>query len=283
MTAMLLDVPAEAYHADADGPRLSSTIARALVLQTPAHAKQQHPLLADIPWKRESVAMDEGTVLHQMLLGDDRCDILDYDDFRTTAAKEARDAARACGRVPVLRKKWDELVLLGEALKRQVAEFPATPPLFVDGRAEQTIVWDEGGVACRARLDWLRNDLACVDDLKKSRSAQPRAWQRSFWAYGYDMQAAFYLRGVRAAFGKEPLFRWVAIEPDPPYALSVFQLSDAALDAAQVKIDMALEIWSECLRTGVWPSYPRSIQTVELPGWMAVANWDDSSLTEVPF
>lgn len=220
--------------------------------------------------------MDEGTVLHQMLLGDDRCDILDYDDFRTNAAKEARDDSRANGRVPVLQKKWDEMLVLGDALKRQVAEFPCSPPLFVDGRAEQTIVWDEGGVACRARLDWLRTDLACIDDLKKSRSAQSRAWQRSFWALGYDMQAAFYLRGVKAAFGKQPVFRWVAIEPDPPYALAVFQLSSAALAAAQVKVDLALELWSECLRTGVWPAYPRLIQTVELPAWMQAGSWDEA-------
>jgi len=246
MTTQLLDITPDDYHADKHGPTLSSTIARKLVLHTPAHAREAHPRLATNYKPVESAAMDEGTILHQMLLGDDRCDILDYDDLRTNAARQARDESRARGRVPVLRKKWDEMCVLGDALKQQVAAFPADPPLFVDGRAEQTIMWSEGDVRCRARLDWLRTDLATIDDLKKSRTAEPRRWQRSFWALGYDVQAAFYLRAVKAAFDAEPQFRWVAIEPDPPFALSVFTLSPQALAKANEKIDLAVELWSAC-------------------------------------
>lgn len=289
MTVQLLDIPADAYHADleSDVPTLNSTVAKSLVLETPAHAKQKHPRTADSYVARHTDAMDEGTALHQMLLGDDRVDILDYDSFRTSEAKAARDESRDNGRVPMLQHKWDEISLLGDALKQQVAAFPIDPPLFVDGMAEQTIMWYEmwegREIACRARLDWLRSDYRTIDDLKKSRSADPRKWQRAMWPLGYDIQAAFYTRACKAAFDVEPVFRWVAIEADPPYALTVHVLSPQAMEAAQAKVDLALDLWSRCLGSGVWPAYPQTVQVVELPAWMQTDVWDDTALTDAPF
>jgi len=290
VTARLIALSPEEYHADTTGdtPTLNATVAKSLVLETPAHAKQKHPRLMDGQYvPRHSDAMDEGTALHQILLGDDRVDVLGYDSFRTADAKQARDESRAIGRVPMLLHRWQEISVLGDALKQQVAAFPADPPLFVDGMAEQTIMWDEEWqgekIGCRARLDWLRSDYRTVDDLKKSRSAQPRKWQRAMWPLGYDIQAAFYVRACRAAFGVEPVFRWVAIEPDPPYAMSVHVLSPQAMDAAHAKVDLALDVWSSCLASGVWPAYPRTVQVVELPEWMRGEEWDDTALESVPF
>lgn len=283
MTATLLDITADAYHADpCETPSLNATVATALVLETPAHARQKHPRLGGyVP--KHTEAMDEGTALHQMLLGDDRCDILDFDAFRSNEAKAARDKSRAVGRVPMLRHKWNEIAELGESLKQQVAAFPIDPPLFVDGMAEQTITWDDNDVSFRARLDWLRSDFSCIDDLKKSRSAQPHRFHRALYALGYDIKAAFYIRAARAAFGVEPVFRWVAIEPDPPYAMSVHWLSANALRSANERLDQAIDLWKQCLATDHWPAYPMIPHQVEPPPWLAVREWDDAALTDVPF
>jgi hypothetical protein len=285
VTVELLDIPADVYHADpCETPSLNATVAKSLLLETPAHAKQKHPRLMDGDYlARHTDAMDEGTALHQMVLGDDRCDILDFDSFRSADAREARDTSRLLGRVPILRHKWDELELLGNALKEQVAAFPIDPPLFVEGMAEQTVIVGHDDYTLRGRFDWLRSDFACIDDLKKSRSAQPRRWQRAMWPLGYDIQAAFYVRLAKAAFGVEPVFRWVAIEPDPPYALSVHVLSPAAMQSAQEKVDLAIDLWRECLRTGEWPAYAQTVNVVELPPWMQEPAWDDLALTEAPF
>jgi hypothetical protein len=284
MTVELLDIDADSYHADPwNGPSLNATVAKSLVLETPAHAKQKHPKLADSYEPKHTDAMDEGTALHQMLLGDDRCDILNYPDWRSSEARVVRDTCRIAGRTPILRKKWDEIAVLGESLKEQVAAFPIDPPLFVDGMAEQTIMWEEDGIGFRARLDWLRNDTKTIDDLKTSRSAQPRKWQRAMWPLGYDIQAAFYVRAVKVAFGVEPIFRWVAIEKEPPYALSVHVMSHDAMRAAQDKVDLAIDIWRDCLAKGTWPAYAQTVNVVELPEWMRPEVWDDEALMGTPF
>jgi hypothetical protein len=278
MTAELLDISPADYHADlGDTPTLNATVAKSLILETPAHAKQKHPRLMDGEYvPKHSDAMDEGTALHQMLLGDDRVDILDFDAFRSNDAKQARDESRAAGRVPMLRSKWDSITALGDSLKAQVAGFPIDPPLFTSGMAEQTIMSTEGDVGLRSRLDWLTSNYRYIDDLKKARSAQPRQFHRSMFALGYDIQAAFYIRAVKAAFGVTPVFRWVAIEPEPPYAMSVHVLSPDALRSAHEKVDLAISIWRECLNSGVWPAYPAVVSTVELPAWMQAGSWDEA-------
>ncbi len=282
--AQLLNLSPEEYHSDpCDTPSLNSSVAATMLLQTPAHAREHHPRVATNYQPQVSPAFDEGTAIHQMLLGDDRCDILVFDDYRSKAAQEQRDISRAAGRTPILSKKWDELALLGESLKAQVAAFNIDPPLFADGIAEQSIIWEERGISCRARLDWLRTDYRCIDDLKKARTAQPRRFHKALYGYGYDIKAAFYIRAVRATFGVDPLFRWVAIEPEPPYAMSVHVLSPQALATAHEKVDLAMDLWKECLETGDWPAYGGLVQTVELPAWMQAAEWDDTALTEVPF
>lgn len=288
MTATLLDLPADAYHADpCDAPSLNASVAKSLILETPAHAKQKHPRLMDGDYTpKHTDAMDEGTALHQMLLGDDRVDILEYDIINTKEAKAERDASRAAGRVPMKRKDWDKIALLGDSLKSQVAAFPIDPPLFVDGMAEQTIVWDEpNGVTCRARLDWLRSDYHTIDDLKKAKTSDPKRFQRQLYTLGYHIQAAFYVRACKAAFGVEPVFRWVAIEADPPYALTVHTLRPGsdAMDYAQHKVTEACEIWQACLESGEWPAYPMVAHEVELPPWLAPVEWDDAALEGVPF
>lgn len=284
--ATLLDISAEEYHSDpCDTPSLNATVATALVLETPAHAKIKHPRLAGpgVTFQFHTDAMDEGTALHQMLLGDDRVDIMEYPDWRTAEARTARSDSRNRGRVPMLRHKWDYISELGDSLKQQVRAFPIDPPLFVDGMAEQTIVYTDERATYRARLDWLRKDLSCIDDLKKSRTAEPRRFQKQLYALGYDIKAAFYIRAVEAAFGTRPVFRWVAIEPEPPYALSVHVMSPDALQVAERRLDQAIDDWQACLADNNWPAYPLRPNVVEPPPWLRDDVWDDTALLEVPF
>src|SRR6188472_4211236 len=99
------------YHASAG---FSSTLARALVTRTPAHAK------ALIGRGRKTDAMEMGTAVHQLLLRDDRVDVLDFDSFRTNDAKAARAASYHAQRIPLLRHKWEEANDIANAVREQI-------------------------------------------------------------------------------------------------------------------------------------------------------------------
>lgn len=264
-------VPGDVYHADpAPEPSLTSTIARVLLSRSPLHAWTQHPRLNEEFERAHDEKFDVGSAVHALLLeGRNGVSIIDAPDWRTKEAKVRRDQARAEGRIPLLSGQWDEVCAMEEAVDAQILDLAVTPKPFSVGKPEQTLVWkDDGGVWCRARLDFLHDDYAAVDDLKTtSRSASPREWSRSIFSMGYDVQAAFYLRGVKALTNVDAEFRLVVCETAPPFAVSVLSLEPAALELANDKVTHAIRKWAGCLESGEWAGYPRMVAYAELPGW----------------
>jgi hypothetical protein len=134
-------------------------------------------------------------------------------------------------------------------------------------------------------LDWLRDDFTVIDDLKTTSDASPQKFARHVFNMGYDIQAAFYRRAVIEAYEAEPVFRFIVVETKPPYPVTIHTLSDRALESANVKVDLAVQLWKDCMETGVWPGYPHAVQTVDIPGWAddMAPGWDDTDLDDVPF
>jgi hypothetical protein len=273
---------AEEYHADpAPEPSLSSSIAAAMLLQSPLHARGMHPRLNPDHVDATSPAMSLGTQVHAYILeGPERFAVVDAHDWRTKEAKSARESALADGLVPVLAGKMAAVREMAESVRRQLARFEEKPVPLQGGRPEVTLVWQEnvpGGdpVWCRARLDFLHDDGLHVDDIKSTAgSARPEDWIRTqLFRVGYDVRAAFYLRGIRALTQKDATFRWVVVEVEPPFAVSVIGLDPAALAHAEDKCQQAILRWAECLRSGNWPAYPRRTAWAEAPPWQ-LAQWE---------
>lgn len=268
----VLEIPAERYHADdlTGAPCLNASIANLLLAASPAHARAAHPKLNPDYERKQDEKFDRGLVAHDLLLEgrDDRVFVIAAPDWRMKDTKLMRDDAREQGRIPLLTDQWREVKAMVDAVRPQLADHPADPPLFTDGKPEQTLLWEEDGVACKARLDWLRDDHVAIDDLKTtSRLANPTSWSRSLFGIGYDVQAAWYIRGHKAVFGVEPVWRWCVVETSPPYALSVISLAPDALAIADAKVAHALGIWRRCLAADEWPSYPAKVAYAEAPPW----------------
>lgn len=279
----LLDIEAAVYHDDeiADRPTLSKSIIQILLNASPAHARHAHPKLNPNYERAVEAKFDLGTCVHQVFLeGIDAVAVIPFDDWRTNAAKEAREDARAAGRIPLLGKDYERVEEMLVALRAQLAIRP--DGLFADGKPEQTIVWEDRGVVCKARLDWLRDDLAAIDDLKSTGvSANPEQWcRKTMWSVGADVQAAFYMRGVEAVTGRRPEFRFCVVETQPPYAVSVVAMGPAVLELAGKKIDWALDLWRKCLERDEWPAYPAQVAYAELPAWEE-SRWLERELREV--
>jgi hypothetical protein len=273
VNAGIHDIPADEYHADpAKQPSLSASIANILLQQSPAHARANHPRLNPNYEPKAEQKYDLGVVCHALLLeGRNAIGIVDADSWRTKDAQALRDAFRAEGKTPLLAKDALAAVAMCEAVRDKLARRDPVP--FTDGKPEQTLVWQDGDVWCRARLDWLTDDHSFVYDLKTtSRSANPAKFDRTIFDLGYDLKAAFYMRAVEKLTGRVPEFRLIVAENSAPFEVSVIGLAPSALELANAKVDRALEIWGECWSSGLWPGYDTRTAFVEAPAW-EVTHW----------
>ena len=222
-----------------------------------------------------SPAMDLGTAFHAVLLeGVAAVEIIEAADFRTKAAREARDAARAAGRVPLLPQTFQDLQAMVTAAKLQLDALEEPMLLLPEaGIAEASIFWTEdGGIECRATPDWLSLDHRMICDLKTtSGSAHPAAFARVLWDKGYGIQEAWYRRAVKRVHGVAAEFRFIVVETFPPYALSVVSLDPEAQAFADQQVEAGLAEWRRCVETGHWPAYPARVAYAEVPPWIQAA------------
>jgi len=274
----IYEMPAAVYHGDpCPEPSLSSSIAKLLCMSSPAHARHAHPRLNVEAVEEEAEHFDIGTAAHAVLLeGVHAVEVIDAPDWRTKAAREARDAARAAGKTPLLAHVWADVQAMVAAARDQLCRHSdGGAEMFTAGQPERTAIWQEEGIWCRARLDWLRPVAVnrftppwAIDDYKStSRSANPDDWTRTLFSAGVDVQVAWYLRGVKAVTGQDATFRFAVQETYPPYALSVIALGPEALTIAEKKCIYALDAWRACLADGVWPTYARRTCYAALPAW----------------
>ncbi|NUU26096.1 MAG: recE [Streptomycetaceae bacterium] len=197
------------------------------------------------------------------------------EDYRTKYAQEHRDEIRAQGKVPILAAELQAV----DAMAKAIRAHPLASVLFDPdrgGRPEQTLFWTdkEFDVLRRARIDWLpapRTDgRLLVPDYKSTASAEPAAFTKSVFAYGYDVQAVFYTDGVRAlGLADDVAFLFVAQEKTAPFLVTVHQLDDVSLGIGRTKVDRALATYEECLLTGEWPGYSTDVDLVTPPPWLA--------------
>jgi hypothetical protein len=275
------DVAAVDYHRDpCPVPSLSSSVARALVEQSPLHAYAKHPRLGGTYDDKPERQKDLGTAAHKLLLGKGaECVVIDADDYRSKAAQEARATAYSKNMTPLLRCDLSTIETMHTAARDQLLAFPELRPLVDgEGQSEVVIVWREGEAWCRGMVDWMHPDDPIRADYKTtSASAHPQALSSRLFGTGVEVQDSFYTRGLNA-LGKGNLRSlYIAQECEAPYALSVVELDPQAKELGDEKVMLALHLWAECIKRDQWPGYPQHIAVAECPPW-TVSAWNNRQL-----
>lgn len=251
---------------------LSSTGAREL-LKPGGPARFRHQADAGtVEIKRE---YDLGHAVHTLVLGSGPEPVeVSGTGANPEAWQKADDKARVAqvraeGKVPLRPADYAAAVLMATAVRHH----PIAAKLLggsTPGAPERTLIWRDqaSGVLCRAKADWLRPDG--IVDLKTTADASPDALSKAVHGYGYAVQAAFYLRGVRALdLATAPFFVFVAVEKAPPYLVHVTQLGPQALAWGERQVTRALEVFRDCTAAGRWPGYPDDeITEIDLPAWV---------------
>jgi hypothetical protein len=285
--AHILEVTEAAYHADpCPSPSLSQSIAHTLITQSPRHAWLEHPRLGG-QRRVSSKVMDEGSILHKLLLGAGaQFEMVVADDWRTKAAKEARDVIVAEGKIAILAHNFEKLKNAAERIYKNATDqgFP------FGGRSELAIEfidyadqWKrEREVFCRCRIDQVRADHV-IYDVKKVRSANPKDIARCIIEYGYDIQAHAYTRAyeqlVPEALGRSD-FVFLFCEIEPPYEVVAARLDGYHREIGQRRWNKALTLWDKLLTEGSypWPGYADGAITLIPPQYLINQELGDEAI-----
>lgn len=253
------------YHAH---PALGSSRLRE-ILRSPAHFK------ANI--RRETEALQLGSLVHTLVLEPhafpERYVVAPKIDGRTKEGK-AQKAALASETRTVID---GETMAEASACATSIMSHRVYQQIR-DAQVEHTVFWDEevtwedehgnrvaARIPCKARFDVLGPWLV---DLKTTRDASPKGFQRAIATYGYHIQAAHYMAGARAN-GMEPRgYLFACVETSPPYLPAGYLLGDPTLGQGESERREALLTYAQCIREDRWPGYNDDrIEVIDLPNW----------------
>lgn len=249
------------YHSDpTEHGSLSVTRAKILLAEG-GPAKYRY--LVDNP-PAPSPVFDFGSAAHQLVLGGGAdVQVIDEDSYRTKRAQEARDAAHAAGKTPILASQWQQVCDMAE----QLTQHEAALDILTSGETEVSafLIDPATGVMMRGRFDHI--SAYEIGDYKTTADASPTRFERAVWDYGYHIQAAWYRRlAAELGLGTLP-FLFVAQEKTAPYLVSVFELDREYLAAGERAMRDALTVYQQCQTTGKWPGYSPNIITLSPPMW----------------
>lgn len=243
-------------------------------------------------------AADVGTTMHDLLLGGEgKIEIIDPNDYPSktgsipagwtnNAIRGARNLAYSLGKTPMLIGDYAAAKKARDAALAYLAQCadPAVRDVFSTGAGERTIIFMDRGMLCKCRPDWLSADRLVHLSYKSTiGSANPSEWIRRILPQ-HDVSAVLYERGIRAACGVERTHTvWLAQAQKPPYLCSLIDLGPAWQEMAERRLNIALDIWRECLWTGLFPAYPTHICSAEPSSWQMAAVEEQEASAGMPY
>ena len=235
------DIPNEDYHA---GVGISSSYIRRFG-ESQVHA---------VNHKSESTpTLKFGTAAHALIVEgreafDKEVRVMEGSPY-TKAYKEEKAEYEEQGFI-VLKEADLELI---EGMKANMV-YEGNAYLNAKGKlAEASVYWYEDDILCKCRPDMMcpplnepnSDNRMVVVDYKTTISCEPYAFNKSVKKYGYDMQAAWYRRGIQMAGYDVDEFVFIAQEKVQPYASKVFKITKEQMDYGWTMMENYLEEYKE--------------------------------------
>ena len=235
------DIPNEDYHA---GVGISSSYIRRFG-QSQLHA---------VNHKSESTpTLKFGTAAHSLLVEgkeafDKEVRVLTGSPY-TKGYKEEKAEFEALGYIVL--KEDDANMIFG--MKANMI-YEGNAYLNAKGKvAEASIYWYEDDILCKCRPDMIcptlnepnSDNKIVIVDYKTTISCEPFSFNKSVKKYGYDMQAAWYRRGLLMAGYDVEDFIFIAQEKVHPYASKVFRITKEQIDFGWSMMESYLNDYKE--------------------------------------
>lgn len=237
------------------------------------HYMEEHPDDNDSP------ALLFGRAYHKMML-----EPYDFDkefivapkvDKRTKEGKDTwnKFLAEAEGKDVIDEETYEKLLEMQKTLY-------ATPfcRKLLYGEHEKSIFWEDNDLVHKCRPDsygHIGKQGICVD-LKTCASAELEQFMKDAIRYGYDIQAAHYCEGLKAEFGEDFKFVFIAQEKTTPYLVNILEADEYFMKSGEETRKILLEDYKECLKRNEWKGYmgwsdETEIGSLSLPNWLKKA------------
>lgn len=253
----------------------SDSILSKLRSKSPAHArfKQLYP-------QKDTAAFFTGRLLHCLALEPEklaeRYAIVPDRAKRSKADKEfwAELESNANGKTLLKQADYQAAQSAIDDIKQQIIY-----RYIQQGEAEVCLVWvdKKTGVLCKCRIDYLNRKYSVLIDLKSTIDASPEGFARAIHKWRYYQKAAFYHDGWKAITDDPSVFVFLALEKvaetvpidgqGPRHAVAAYEAHDDMISAGRLEYRKALETYTECLKTGVWPAYADTVKMINLSDW----------------
>ena len=254
---MILHMTNEAYHAH---PSISSSDVKAVATRSLAHWKYKT--------YKASPAFALGSAVHALVLEPHKNLVVRGPaDRRGAKWKGDSLAADLDGKILLTEGDYD----LAAKIANAVRAHPAVGSFLADSEfvAEASFFAPdaETGAHIKCRPDGYIPHAGVVFDIKTTRDASPDGFPKELRNYGYDLQAAFYLRTLREAGFNAKKFIFVAVEKEPPYAVGLHVMTDRYLDHANERVTRTLEKINAAVTAGDYTTGWPMINDIDLPRW----------------
>lgn len=229
------------------------------------------------PEEKESPALIFGRLFHAILLTPESLDsefaIMPSVDRRTKEGKAeyAKFLEKSKGKTIV------DVDMVGKAAAMaQAVQSNELCRKLLDGEKEIPLFWKDEltGEDCKCRLDVKKKmgEKVLIVDLKTTENAETESFMRSAIKYGYDFQAAMYNEAEKQNNGTEPIFVFIAVEKEPPYAVNILQADDLFVQRGYDQFRNLLGKYHYCKTNDNWYGYlgaENIINNLSLPAYLA--------------
>lgn len=258
----------EIYHAvgGASGSRLNK------LAETPAHLRADLDRRQQAPKKK---AFKVGTAVHEAVFEptafEEHYGFVAGDWRKKENREEVAEIAEEKGGEEYVLKEDDWTMCL--RVRDNVLAHPALQGIT---RGRDSAVCERSGfvwvdvdgvlVPMKGRLDFFPPGSSAILDLKSTTPGLSAwDWGRECQRRGYHRKAAAHLI-VAELLGEKPTeYVHIAVEKRPPYGVRLFELAPSMLATGWREVQALLRIYDRAVRTDIWPGYPPTRTTVELP------------------
>jgi len=174
-------------------------------------------------------------------------------DRRTKQGRQLHDdceaKAKADGKILITQEDYTKVI----KWRDNIFNDPMTENVFKKSKGVNEISGffnhpEISGIRGAIRVDKLLEDKKIAIDFKTAVSAHPIAFKYAIKKFRYDIQAAWYIDGLKALTGDDYDFLFVVLEKSSPYLVQVYRLSEKDINSARDDIFNLLENYKTYVR-----------------------------------